>query len=166
MKRPPVWRPCLCLAERGGFEPPIGYEPIHAFQACDLNHSSISPECGIAFAKPHIIAKVGRGVALFKWGGWWGKRSRRGLEYAEGWQLVVLRCCFLVYFGVGRHSSTLPLAGRPHPNLPPTFPLQGTCKGPARGKERCGCEREGAILLCLSLTEPASIAPESPDSPA
>jgi hypothetical protein len=31
------------LAERGGFEPPIGYEPIHAFQACDLNHSSISP---------------------------------------------------------------------------------------------------------------------------
>ncbi len=32
------------LAERGGFEPPIGYEPIHAFQACDLNHSSTSPE--------------------------------------------------------------------------------------------------------------------------
>ena len=32
------------LAERGGFEPPIGYEPIHAFQACDLNHSSISPD--------------------------------------------------------------------------------------------------------------------------
>jgi hypothetical protein len=46
------------LAERGGFEPPIGYEPIHAFQACDLNHSSISPECGFAFTKPHIIAKV------------------------------------------------------------------------------------------------------------
>ena len=32
------------LAERGGFEPPVGYEPTHAFQACDLNHSSISPE--------------------------------------------------------------------------------------------------------------------------
>ena len=32
------------MAERGGFEPPIGYEPIHAFQACDLNHSSISPD--------------------------------------------------------------------------------------------------------------------------
>jgi hypothetical protein len=31
------------LAERGGFEPPVGYEPTHAFQACDLNHSSISP---------------------------------------------------------------------------------------------------------------------------
>lgn len=34
----------MFLAERGGFEPPIGYEPIHAFQACDLNHSSISPD--------------------------------------------------------------------------------------------------------------------------
>lgn len=32
------------LAERGGFEPPVGYEPTHAFQACDLNHSSISPD--------------------------------------------------------------------------------------------------------------------------
>ena len=39
------------LAERGGFEPPIGYEPIHAFQACDLNHSSISP--GFALAGWH-----------------------------------------------------------------------------------------------------------------
>src|SRR3569623_1679949 len=43
IKRPPVWRPRVSLAERGGFEAPIGYEPIHAFQACDLNHSSISP---------------------------------------------------------------------------------------------------------------------------
>jgi hypothetical protein len=33
----------IFLAERGGFEPPVGYEPTHAFQACDLNHSSISP---------------------------------------------------------------------------------------------------------------------------
>jgi hypothetical protein len=31
------------LAERRGFEPRLGYEPKHAFQACDLNHSSISP---------------------------------------------------------------------------------------------------------------------------
>src|SRR5574340_1032632 len=31
------------LAERGGFEPPSGYYPEHAFQACDLNHSSTSP---------------------------------------------------------------------------------------------------------------------------
>ena len=31
------------MAERRGFEPRIGYEPIHAFQACDFNHSSISP---------------------------------------------------------------------------------------------------------------------------
>ncbi len=34
----------VLMAERGGFEPPIGYSPIHAFQACDLNRSSISPE--------------------------------------------------------------------------------------------------------------------------
>lgn len=34
------------LAERRGFEPRIGYEPIHAFQACDLNRSSISPASG------------------------------------------------------------------------------------------------------------------------
>jgi hypothetical protein len=31
------------MAERAGFEPAVGYEPTHAFQACDLNHSSISP---------------------------------------------------------------------------------------------------------------------------
>jgi hypothetical protein len=46
------------LAERGGFEPPIGYEPIHAFQACDLNHSSISPACFSALTEPHIIARI------------------------------------------------------------------------------------------------------------
>ena len=48
------------LAERGGFEPPVGYEPTHAFQACDLNHSSISPEFvlrlllneGVDYSKP------------------------------------------------------------------------------------------------------------------
>ncbi len=34
------------LAERGGFEPPSGYDPEHAFQACDLNRSSISPKVG------------------------------------------------------------------------------------------------------------------------
>ena len=32
------------LAEREGFEPSIGYSPIHTFQACSLNHSDISPE--------------------------------------------------------------------------------------------------------------------------
>ena len=35
------------LAERAGFEPAVGYYPTHAFQACDLNHSSISPEARI-----------------------------------------------------------------------------------------------------------------------
>src|SRR4051812_35540386 len=43
-KRPPEGGLAfVSLAERGGFEPPIGYEPIHAFQACDFNHSSTSP---------------------------------------------------------------------------------------------------------------------------
>ena len=55
----------LCLAERGGFEPPIGYEPIHAFQACDLNHSSTSPGFGFACAKPKIIAKTFGLLQLF-----------------------------------------------------------------------------------------------------
>ena len=31
------------LAERAGFEPAVGYEPTHAFQACDLNRSSTFP---------------------------------------------------------------------------------------------------------------------------
>src|SRR5215510_8810523 len=33
----------VSLAERGGFEPPVGFKPTHAFQACALNHSAISP---------------------------------------------------------------------------------------------------------------------------
>ena len=32
------------LAERGGFEPPIPFRGIHAFQACLFNHSSIFPK--------------------------------------------------------------------------------------------------------------------------
>lgn len=34
---------CRLIAERGGFEPPIRFWRIHAFQACLLSHSSISP---------------------------------------------------------------------------------------------------------------------------
>ena len=30
------------MAERKGFEPSIRYSRIHAFQACDFNHSSTS----------------------------------------------------------------------------------------------------------------------------
>ena len=33
-------------AERGGFEPPIPFRGIHAFQACLLSHSSIFPSIG------------------------------------------------------------------------------------------------------------------------
>ena len=33
----------LFVAEQAGFEPAVGYEPTHAFQACDLNHSSTAP---------------------------------------------------------------------------------------------------------------------------
>lgn len=40
----------LFMAERAGFEPALGYYPKHAFQACDLNHSSTSPW------KPRILA--------------------------------------------------------------------------------------------------------------
>ncbi len=50
------------MAERGGFEPPVGYKPTHAFQACALNHSAISPPlhyfagtpatCAILFGAP------------------------------------------------------------------------------------------------------------------
>ena len=32
------------LAERGGFGPPVPYSSTHAFQACTLNHSDISPK--------------------------------------------------------------------------------------------------------------------------
>ena len=32
------------MAEKAGFEPAVGYKPTHAFQACDLNHSSTSPD--------------------------------------------------------------------------------------------------------------------------
>ena len=34
----------MFIAERGGFEPPIRFWRIHAFQACLLSHSSISPQ--------------------------------------------------------------------------------------------------------------------------
>ena len=55
MTKKPAWRdPCgLCrfpgttvdefLADRGGFEPPIRYSRIHAFQACAFNRSATCP---------------------------------------------------------------------------------------------------------------------------
>src|SRR5471032_458551 len=48
---------CVSLAERGGFEPPIGYEPIHAFQACDFNHSSTSPASLLPFREAPDYSK-------------------------------------------------------------------------------------------------------------
>ena len=33
----------IYLAVRGGFEPPIRDDRIHAFQACSFSHSDISP---------------------------------------------------------------------------------------------------------------------------
>src|SRR5471030_286242 len=47
----------VSLAERGGFEPPIGYEPIHAFQACDFNHSSTSPASFLPFREAAHYSK-------------------------------------------------------------------------------------------------------------
>ena len=48
---------CHKLAERGRFELPVGYKPTHAFQACALIHSAISPlsashlKCGSTFTR-------------------------------------------------------------------------------------------------------------------
>ena len=30
------------MAQRRGFEPPVGFRPTHDFQSCSLNHSDIS----------------------------------------------------------------------------------------------------------------------------
>src|SRR5436309_15452927 len=40
------------LAERGRFELPVGYKPTHAFQACALNHSAISPATSLLWPSP------------------------------------------------------------------------------------------------------------------
>ena len=42
------------MAEREGFEPSVGYKPTHAFQACALNHSAISPGVHPHLAKEAI----------------------------------------------------------------------------------------------------------------
>ena len=42
-KSPALRAELQMFAERGGFEPPILFWSIHAFQACLLSHSSISP---------------------------------------------------------------------------------------------------------------------------
>ena len=65
------------MAERGGFEPPVGYKPTHAFQACALNHSAISPPlhyfagtpatCAILFGAPGV-ARVTNGQVLVRVG--------------------------------------------------------------------------------------------------
>ena len=43
-KSPALRAELQMFAERGGFEPPILFWSIHAFQACLLSHSSISPK--------------------------------------------------------------------------------------------------------------------------
>ena len=54
----------LCLlafmgvAERGGFEPPIPFWSIHAFQACALNHSAISPTNPPTVKKPLKVRNI------------------------------------------------------------------------------------------------------------
>ena len=53
------------FAERGGFEPPIRFWRIHAFQACLFNHSSTFPHLGYSysgaiyniFCKQHSISR-------------------------------------------------------------------------------------------------------------
>jgi hypothetical protein len=54
------------VAERGGFEPPVGFKPTHAFQACALNHSAISPAhiiyCEEAFEPTQYFSARNGGV--------------------------------------------------------------------------------------------------------
>lgn len=65
-----VWKPfwnASFYAERGGFEPPIRFWRIHAFQACLLSHSSISPQlcalnCG---AKVCFLCDIAKDTAFF-----------------------------------------------------------------------------------------------------
>src|SRR6266550_6581236 len=50
------------LAERGRFELPVGYKPTHAFQACALNHSAISPLHGAILKKHHNLRNIFHGA--------------------------------------------------------------------------------------------------------
>src|SRR4030042_1682536 len=53
----------MCVAERAGFEPALGYYPKHAVQACDLNRSSTSPgaphHTGSAYARQIEVESPG-----------------------------------------------------------------------------------------------------------
>ena len=44
------------MADRGGFEPPIRFERIHAFQACAFNRSATCPFS----LQPAILALTGK----------------------------------------------------------------------------------------------------------
>ncbi len=54
----------MLLAERAGFEPALGYYPKHAFQACDLNRSSTSPECHFQECKAMLWYSPGKGARI------------------------------------------------------------------------------------------------------
>ena len=58
----------MTMAEGAGFEPALGDYPKHAFQACDLNHSSTSPFDQFAFGS--------------------GRAARELLAFCEGAQLT------------------------------------------------------------------------------
>src|SRR6266699_2990864 len=68
---------CL-LAERGRFELPVGYKPTHAFQACALNHSAISPSAPATLKKPH------NGRNIFRYPGRNDVTCRAGWEMEDG----------------------------------------------------------------------------------
>jgi hypothetical protein len=55
-KHPKVLDLLDLLADRGGFEPPIRFERIHAFQACAFNHSATCP----FLLQPAILASTGK----------------------------------------------------------------------------------------------------------
>ena len=89
------------LADRAGFEPALGYYPKHAFQACDLNHSSTCP------VKRGIIAAGARIRKRFLCAGRWALPARN--RYSSLPQRFELCCDFRgegVEFGVefGEHG--------------------------------------------------------------
>ena len=53
------------LAQRRGFEPPVGFRPTHDFQSCSLNHSDISAFYGLPLRKPFYITWFHKKTQVF-----------------------------------------------------------------------------------------------------
>src|ERR1700690_3537489 len=72
------------MAERGGFEPPIAFWTIHAFQACALNHSAISPAGdGTVANRNSIFNSKTRSWVDLRWAGAVHEPARKGARPTE-----------------------------------------------------------------------------------